>query len=73
MEYRALSAGLVSQQVVIGPISQTGPDLAISIAIDLQVKLVNDGYAARARMPETRRGPGWSRWRDELFGFTMEP
>lgn len=73
VEYRALPAGLVNQQVVTGPVSQTGPDLAISIAIDLQVKLVNDGYAYRSRHPDLRKGPPWSRWRDELFAFTMEP
>ena len=73
VEYRALPAGLVSQQVVTGRVSQTGPDLAVSIALDLQVKLVNDGYAYRSRNPDLRRGPEWSRWRDELFGFTMEP
>lgn len=73
VEYRPLPAGLVRQDVMTGPISRTGPDLAISIAVDLQTKLVNDGYAHRPRGAELARGPEWSRWRGELFGFTMEP
>ncbi|MAZ19090.1 ABC transporter substrate-binding protein [Oricola sp.] len=47
------------------------PDLVISSAMDLQVKLVNQGFASRIEdLPAT---PEWSRWRDELFGFTQEP
>ncbi|RFC64179.1 ABC transporter substrate-binding protein [Fulvimarina endophytica] len=47
------------------------PDLVMSSAMDLQVALVNDGFAAPIdAVPET---PEWSRWRDELFGFTREP
>ncbi|MEN3793006.1 ABC transporter substrate-binding protein [Fulvimarina sp. MAC3] len=47
------------------------PDLVMSSSMDLQVDLVNAGYAAPVDdVPET---PGWSRWRDELFGFTREP
>ncbi|MBO0904111.1 ABC transporter substrate-binding protein [Jiella sonneratiae] len=47
------------------------PDLVISSAMDLQVELVNRGLASPlSDMPET---PEWSRWRNELFGFTEEP
>lgn len=51
----------------------TPPDLAISSAIDLQVKLVNDGWTQPHRSPETARVPAWANWRDEAFGFTLEP
>ncbi|WP_158285763.1 ABC transporter substrate-binding protein [Pseudohoeflea suaedae] len=47
------------------------PDVIISSAMDLQVELVNRGYASPvADVPAT---PEWARWREELFGFTQEP
>lgn len=49
------------------------PDLMLSSAMDLQVRLVNDGYAQPYRSPETEALPTWARWRDEIFGFTYEP
>jgi iron(III) transport system substrate-binding protein len=48
-------------------------DLLLSSAADLQVKLVNDGYAARHVSSNALALPGWARWRDEAFGFTFEP
>jgi ABC-type Fe3+ transport system substrate-binding protein len=49
------------------------PDLVMSSAMDLQVKLVNDGYARPYRSAETDRLPDWARWRNEIFGITYEP
>jgi len=48
-------------------------DLALSSAMDLQIKLVNDGYSAPYFSEETESLPGWANWRDEAFGFTYEP
>ena len=49
------------------------PDLVISSATNLQIKLVNDGYA-RAFTPDNYdQLPSWSRWRHEIYGFTLEP
>ena len=48
-------------------------DLLISTSMDLQVKLVNDGYAARHLSLSASALPHWARWRDEAFGFTFEP
>lgn len=50
-----------------------GPDLMLSSAMDLQIKLVNDGFAQPYRSTETAALPGWANWRDEIFGFTYEP
>lgn len=50
-----------------------GFDLAISSAMDLQMKLVNDGWARAHGSAETARLPGWATWRDQLFAFTQEP
>ena len=49
------------------------PDLVISSAADLQVKLVNDGYSQPYVSSATRALPDWANWRDEVFGFTFEP
>ncbi len=48
-------------------------DLAISSAMDLQIKLVNDGRAREHRSVATARLPRWATWRDRIFGFTREP
>lgn len=47
-------------------------DLVMSSAMDLQMKLANDGFAASI-MPRTGRLPDWARWRDQLFGVGLEP
>lgn len=48
-------------------------DILLSASMDLQVKLVNDGYAARHRSANAKQLPAWARWRDEVFGLTFEP
>ncbi|MDX5401801.1 MAG: extracellular solute-binding protein [Rhodobacterales bacterium] len=49
------------------------PDLLISSASDLQLKLANDGHAVPHGSPWIDRLPPWARWRDEVIGFTYEP
>ncbi len=48
-------------------------DLLLSSAMDLQVKLVNDGFAAPYRSANASALPAWARWRSEAFGITFEP
>jgi iron(III) transport system substrate-binding protein len=48
-------------------------DLVISSAMDLQVKLVNDGCAAPVESTILDGLPDYARWRNELFGLTFEP
>lgn len=45
-------------------------DLVISSAMDLQLKLVNDGLATKV---ENINLPEWAQWRESLFAFTIEP
>ena len=45
-------------------------DVLISSAMDLQLKLVNDGFAYRIN---DIVHPEWAQWRQSLFGFTLEP
>ncbi|NVK41148.1 MAG: ABC transporter substrate-binding protein [Oceanospirillaceae bacterium] len=49
------------------------PDLVISSAMDLQVRLVNDGFARPFDDPVLDELPAWANWRNEAFGFTYEP
>ncbi|MEQ8601027.1 MAG: extracellular solute-binding protein [Devosia sp.] len=52
---------------------ETPPDLLISSASDLQLKLANDGYALAYDSPYLGALPEWAHWRNEVFGFTFEP
>lgn len=45
-------------------------DIAISSAMDLQLKLTNDGFALRL---DSVSHPSWAEWRQSLFAFTSEP
>jgi two-component system sensor histidine kinase TctE len=49
------------------------PDLLISSAADLQLKLANDGHALRHDTPRLAELPAWAQWRAEVIGFTYEP
>lgn len=51
---------------------QNTADLVISSAMDLQVKLANDGYALAVR-PTDAQWPSWAKWQDSAFGLTFEP
>lgn len=48
-------------------------DLVMSSAIDLQMKLVNDGHALVHHTPHARALPEWAIWRGEAFAFSFEP
>jgi iron(III) transport system substrate-binding protein len=55
--------------------SVAGPsaDVVWSSAMDLQMKLVNDGYAQAHRSGETAALPSWAVWREEAYGTSFEP
>lgn len=48
-------------------------DITWSSAMDLQIKLANDGYAEAYKSPEARFIPEWAVWHDEAYGTTFEP
>jgi iron(III) transport system substrate-binding protein len=48
-------------------------DVLWSSAMNLQFKLVNDGYAAPYESAETAALPAWAIWKGEAFGTTFEP
>ncbi|MGB0867194.1 MAG: ABC transporter substrate-binding protein, partial [Granulosicoccaceae bacterium] len=49
-----------------------GADLVLSAAMDLQIKLANDGYARPYQSSLTAQLPRWANWRNEAFGVTFE-
>lgn len=48
----------------------TSYDVVVSSAMDLQLKLANDGYARELSVDGL---PDWAQWRKSLFAFTTEP
>lgn len=74
IEYVDLEAAELDRRFRAESAGEGSPaDLLLSAAMDLQVRLVNDGFAAPHRSPNAAMVPGWARWRDEALGFTFEP
>lgn len=48
-------------------------DLVFSSAMDVTVKLANDGYAREADVPGAAAWPDWAAWRNMVFALTFEP
>jgi len=48
-------------------------DVLWSSAMDLQIKLVNDGHAQPYESPHARQLPRWAVWKYEAYGTTYEP
>src|SRR3954452_8583316 len=53
--------------------SATPGDIIWSSAMDLQIKLVNDGYAQPYVSNEIGHLPDWAVWKDEAYAITAEP
>lgn len=66
---RALNDGLLAAVARHGGV----PDLLWSSAMDLQIKLTNDGYAQPYMSPERNHVPDWANWKDQAWGTTAEP
>ncbi|MEO9684858.1 MAG: ABC transporter substrate-binding protein [Tateyamaria sp.] len=67
IEYLVTSTADLDRQFRKDP---TAFDIAISSAMDLQLKLTNDGFALAL---ENISHPVWAEWRQSLFAFTSEP
>ena len=48
-------------------------DFVFSSAMDMQIKLANDGYAQPVAVPAARDWPAWANWQDTAFALTFEP
>lgn len=52
---------------------QATADFVFSSAMDMQIKLANDGYARPVAVPGAEDWPRWANWRDTAFALTFEP
>jgi iron(III) transport system substrate-binding protein len=74
VEYVALDAGPLYERFLDEARRGTSTaDVLLSSAMDLQVKLVNDGFAMTHDSANARALPSWARWRGQALGFTFEP
>jgi two-component system sensor histidine kinase TctE len=71
VRYRLYETTPLYQEAVAA--AEASPDLLVSSAMDLQVKLANDGYTQPHASVAAQRLADWAVWRDEVFGFTLEP
>jgi ABC-type Fe3+ transport system substrate-binding protein len=72
VQYRLYQTVPLYQDAVSQSDEKPAADLLVSSAMDLQVKLANDGFVQPAIIA-ARGLPDWAIWRDEIFGFTLEP
>lgn len=73
VEYHDMNSTALYQRVIDEAAHGGKADVVWSSAMDLQVKLVNDGYAQSHRSAETAALPAWAVWKNEAFGTTYEP
>ncbi|WP_305286831.1 ABC transporter substrate-binding protein [Paracoccus wurundjeri] len=74
VQYETLLTEEVHDRIVAESEAGTGTaDFAFSSAMDLQVKLANDGFARPVRTPDTAGWPNWANWRDTAYALTYEP
>ncbi|MBL8651794.1 MAG: ABC transporter substrate-binding protein [Sphingopyxis sp.] len=74
VEYHDLSARDVRDRfMALGKTGRASPDLLLSSSMDMQIKLVNDGYAQSYDSPEKGNLPDWANWKNQAWGVTAEP
>lgn len=72
--YRELSAQALYNLFLADANRRGGTaDFLWSSAMDLQIKLVNDGYSQAYASPEKPHLPDWAVWKNEAWGTTAEP
>ncbi|MBB6504666.1 iron(III) transport system substrate-binding protein [Sphingomonas endophytica] len=74
VQYRDLEAGDIYRRVVAEAAARApSADLVWSSAMDLQAKLINDGYAQSYQSPEKPALPPTAVWKNMGYGITSEP
>jgi len=74
VDYRLMRSSEINRRFVAETAAGSpSADVLWSPAMDLQIKLSNDGYAAAYRSPEAKSLPEWAVWKDEAFATTYEP
>lgn len=74
VRYEDLLAGEIAARVIDETNhGRSTADFVFSSAMDLQLKLANDGYAQPVEVPAARNWPAWANWQDTAFAMTFEP
>lgn len=73
VEYHHLYSTELHRRFLAESRSGASADVLWSSAMDLQIKLANDGHALDYRSAESDALPAWSTWHDEAYGTTYEP
>ena len=73
VHYENLLTGEIHDRVVAETRDGATADFVFSSAMDLQVKLANDGFAQPVQTPDTPDWPDWANWRDTAYALTFEP
>jgi iron(III) transport system substrate-binding protein len=74
VRYEDLLASEIAARVIAETdAGQVSADFLFSSAMDLQLKLANDGYGQEAPVPAARNWPAWAQWQDTAFALTFEP
>ncbi len=74
VRYEDLLAGEIAARVIAETRAGTPTaDFVFSSAMDMQIKLANDGYAQAVVVPEAVDWPDWANWQDTAFALTYEP
>jgi iron(III) transport system substrate-binding protein len=74
VRYEDLLASEIAARVIAETdAGQASADFLFSSAMDLQLKLANDGYGQPAPVPAARDWPDWAKWQDTAFALTYEP
>jgi iron(III) transport system substrate-binding protein len=74
VEYNDMnSTELYNRFIAESASGQGGADVMWSSAMDLQIKLVDDGLAMAYKSPEAAKLPKWAVYKDTAYGTTYEP
>ena len=74
VRYEDLLTGEIATRVIAETeAGQATADLVFSSAMDVTVKLANDGYAREAVVAGAAGWPDWAAWRNMVFALTFEP
>ncbi len=74
LRYESLLTGDIHKRIMQETDAQGATaDFVFSSAMDLQVKLANDGYAAEIPPPDGLDWPDWADWRHSVYALTFEP
>lgn len=74
IRYEDLLAGEIAARVIDETrAGKPTADFVFSSAMDMQLKLANDGYAQAVDVAQARGWPAWAAWQNTAFALTFEP